>query len=842
MSPRARGTVSRMRRSVALALAVSVSALTLSARAELSWPDVPERIERGLASPDAAARRVAARELPSVGATRAEPLLARALADSDVEVRILAAQAAGRLRATSAVDAVLPWLGEREVRLKIAACELAAKLPSTRAVPSLARALGDGEPLVRAACAEALGMVADPAAASALMGRLDDPSPQVRVQVARALARLGDDRAVVPLVGKVQDSVAEVRQAVVRALGELADPRASAALLLALRDASAEVRVEALGAASRARLPEAVALIEPLAFDKNPSVRSAALAALGRIASPDAVRALVRALGAAPEELPLPLTRTPVRSALVAAGSAAIPELARVVSGPGPSHVTAAAAWVLGELGARSAAQPIVKALRAGSVPAAAALHALAGAGSAQEIPVVLEFVADPNPVVRSEARATARALLDPKHPDGRAVEPLAAALRDPRLAATERAELCTLLGRTGAPRAARELTPFLATKDRALRLAAIDALGLLREGDSQGETTNAFAQLLPAMGDPDPTIRLHAANAFAAGGDVSARRALEGALAKGDADRFAVLTAIGGILERHADADAALARLADLPLASGAERDAVLEAAGRARHPRVVDALARVAADGNVGDRRMIAQVLGLHGGEPRARTLLEKLAHDADPEVRAQAAYALGSAFPDAKTLAELARVADGPDRDAAVDAAAAVARVAGAFGNAAVTSFACPRLRHPRPAVAANALAALTAVASRCGGGEVERALLDAPDERVRLAAARLVASNRRDADRVALARCERAEPSPEVAEACTRAGSLPVADHADRTSMTAFVHTRGDAPPSAGVPYLVELPGGVLRAGLTDRRGAFFEPLSPPGDVVVRRDAP
>ncbi len=105
---------------------------------------------------------------------------------------------------------------------------------------------------------------------------------------------------------------------------------------------------------------------------------------------------------------------------------------------------------MLGEVHATGEAAAIVAAMRRGALPTAAALHALAGAGTAAEVPVVLEFVADPRPAVRDEAIGAATALLDPLHPDGRAVEPLAAALRDSRPSPAQRARIATLLGRTG--------------------------------------------------------------------------------------------------------------------------------------------------------------------------------------------------------------------------------------------------------------------------------------------------------------------------------------------------------------------------------------------------------
>jgi HEAT repeat protein len=420
----------------------------------LVWPDVPERIERGLASSDPASRRAAARDLGTLGSARATPLVMKALADTDPDVRLGAAQSAMRLHVATATDAAIQWLGERDPRLRVAACELAHSMPNPRIVPAVARALADGDPQVRSACADALGASGSPEAVAPLSGKLDDGTPAVRMQVARALARLNDARAVVPLVGKVQDSVPEVRQAVVRSLGDLGDTRASQALLLALRDNVPEVKIEALSALGRLRAPDAVDAIAPLALERNPSVRQAALVALGRIGTPAAVRALIKALGS-PEEANAGVERSPTRDALVAAGPTAITELTALLDRPISSNVAGSAAWVLGELRATASAPAIVAALRKGTVPPAAALRGLAGAGTAEQIPIVLEFVADPSPQTREEALRAANALLDPARPDGRAVEPLAATLKSPRTSPRERVQVATLLGRTGAPRAA---------------------------------------------------------------------------------------------------------------------------------------------------------------------------------------------------------------------------------------------------------------------------------------------------------------------------------------------------------------------------------------------------
>ncbi len=820
------------------ALGLAGAIFTCKGAHALVWPDVPERIERALASPDPASRRNAARELSTLGVQRATPLVLKALGDADTEVRLAAAQSAIRLHVAPATDVAIQWLGERETKLRVAACDVAQAMPNPRSVQALARALGDSDPQVRASCADALGAQGSPEAVAPLSGKLDDPTPNVRSQVARALARLGDARAVVPLVGKVQDSVPDVRQAVVRALGDLGDARATQALLLALRDNVAEVKIEALAAIGRLRAPEAVDAIAPLALERNPSVRQAALVALGRIATPGAVRALIRALGTQ-EDATAGLERTPVRDALVAAGAPAATELTALLERPVMPAVATSAAWVLGELRATSSAPAIVAALRKGTLPPAAALHALAGAGTPDQVPVVLEFVADPSHVNREEALRAATALLDPTRPDGRAVEPLAATLRNPRLSPQERASVATLLGRTGAPRAAAELTGLVAAKDPSLRLAAIDALGALGSGGSIVDDA-----LVPLLSDTDPAARLHASVALASSGGPKARDALLGKLDGGEeVDRFAVLAALGGILERHPDEHAATRLANELAVAAGPERDAVIEAAGRARLPSAVASLGAIAKSADVDDRRTAASLLAAHRGSPAAFATARALLGDPDPTVRAQAAFAIG-ALGDAGTIGLLVPLAKAGDADVAGNAVGAIARIALASGKSAapaVSGAVCSMLADGRTTVRANALAALAAAGARCGDGRAERKLLseDASDL-VRANAARAVAATPSADDRAALDRCASSDRSAEVARRCrprpaTQAPRAP----SKLGAVTAFVVGENGGPAKPRAPFLIEYEGGILRAGIADRRGATFDPAAPAGEVVLRR---
>ncbi len=811
----------------------------------LVWPDVPERIEHGLASQDPNARRMAARELRTLTRSTGIELVMKALVDPDAEVRLAAAEAATSLRVLPATEAVLGWLGDRDARLRLEACEVARALPEPRAVPPLARALSDADVAVRAAAAAALGEQASSDAVAPLLGRLDDASPVVRVEIAQALAKLGDARAVVPLVGKVQDSVSEVRAAVARALGELGDARASQALVLVLRDSVDEVRIEALAALGRLRAADAVDAIAPLVQERKPALHQAALSALGHIGSREAVRVLIGSLGAADDANAS--QRSPVRDALLSAGPVAVTELTTLLSGSPPPLVAASAAWVIGAAHADSHASDLIAAMRRGVLPAAAALRGLGGAGSADSIAVVLEFVDDSNAAVRTEALSAAGALLDPARPDGRAVEPLAATLADVRLSLGERATVATLLGKTGAARAATALVPLLSVKDVPLRLSAIDALGMLGPGDGSSD-----AALLKLLRDPDAGVRLHAAVALADAGGIAAREALLGKLDAGEEiDRAALLTALGGIVSRQ-PSTAATERLARaLDVAAGPERDAVIIALARSHPPAAFPALTALARSPDADDRRTLTTALASHvprdaASESRALptpspteapSLLLATLRDSDGTVRAEAAWALGEAGSPSQLSALESLFADAEPAVAA-NAAAAVGRIAerAKDGSLAVRIL-CPKLEDERALVRVNVLAGLSLSGSRCADGASERRLLATDVDPVRAAAALAIVRSRKSADDVrALERCVNGDRSGAVARRC-RDAPRPVSlvTH----SVEIYVAVGSSSAPSPHAPFAIEGADGLVHAGVADRRGAVFDPMAPDGELSLQR---
>ena len=537
------------------------------------------------------------------------------------------------------------------------------------------------------------------------------------------------------------------------------------------------------------------------------------------------------------------LESTPVRQALVEAGPTAVPALRALLAGsPSPAAATSAA-WVLGALRAHEEAPGLVQAMRRGALPPAAALHALAGAGTGADVPVVLEFVADRSPVVRGEALGAAQALLDPTQPDGRAVEPLAAALREARPSPAERARIATLLGRTGARRAIPLLVELTRAPDATLRIAAIDALGALGAAAPDAAPAaageDATGALLEAIASPDASIRLHAATALAEAGGAQARDALLARLDGGDeVDRAALLTALGGVLSR-APSDAAVARLSGaLSMAAGPERDALAEALGRAPSAASVTALANLARSDEAADRRAAATMSAAHPGDAAATALARALVSDGDAGVRAQAAWALGS-LGDASDLPRLAPVCRGADVDPAVDAVGALGRIAARTARPDLGAAVCPLASDLRPLVRANALAGLARAGARCGDGSPERAVLASdPSEDARQAAALAVARGGTPEDARALERCARTDASSAVAAIC-RAGAAREAASPRTHAVLVYVVPEGSDAPRPGAAYAMRFADGLVRAGITDRRGAVFEPRAPEGDVTLRR---
>ncbi|HEY3253825.1 MAG TPA: HEAT repeat domain-containing protein [Polyangiaceae bacterium] len=808
-----------------LALIVLLLASAVPAKAAL-WPSSVLRIERDLHSQDVDVRRRAAQSLRDLPRASGVRLASAALDDLDVSVRLTALDACLSFGLPALGDRLVPWLSDGERRLRLAAAEALSESPSARAVPSLGRALSDGDAGVRSAAAAALGKSAAPEAALALLGHLDDNAPEVRRVVALALGDLGDPRAVVPLIGKIQDSRPAVREGVARALAQLADPRASSALVLALHDADDGVRVAALAALAKIADPNTLASISALLPSGADNVVAAALDALSQIHTPEASKALIEQLGG---DRPSNLQQDAIQ-ALARSGASALAPLRACLSTESDPDRLGGCALALGQTRDPAGAVAIQDALRRGALRPQPALLALSQLRAPESLPAVLEYLADPDVVIRRTARLAAKALLDPNHPDGRAVEPIEHALSKARRERGELSELLDLLGQTGAPRAARSLLPFAAPSDDiALRSHALSALGFLGEAGQ-------WPALRSALDDEAGSVRLAAASALGrltlAGRALPLLDRLEHA---SEQERPLLLLALGGTLSAERSPEVVRRLEALLGRARDGERDALIELLGRMPAPEASAYLATLAASSGVAaDRAKVAEAFAAH---PNQRGRVLSLLRDPNAAVRANAAWSLAE-IGTSSDRAALEQALRDAAPSVAGNALSALARIA-QREHGQIARVACPMLgdlNDGRALLRGLSLRALRITGERCEGGQEATALTRDRSEFVRKSAAALVRDVARGkADELLLARCRDRDPSGAVAAECEPPARPSPAEGREPTLV--MIIPAGQDTPSPAQPFALLRADGLVRLGVSDRRGQLFEVAAPRGALSL-----
>jgi HEAT repeat protein len=803
--------------SALLALCLGMSAVPAEA---LLWPSEVNRLERDLGAADVDVRRRAAGRIAELGERVAARLLARAFDDPDVEVRLSAASAARALGVPGFGERVMGWLTDPDARLRLEAIELLSTAPSARAIGPLTRALSDVEPSVRSAAATALGRSGAPEAVVGLLGRLDDSAVEVETSVIRALSRLADARAVVPLISKIEDPRPEVRRAVARALGEIGDRRAVSALVLLLRDADEPVRVAAIGALGSLGDPAATPSVAALlGGEPSNQVRRAAIETLSAIGGAEAVAALMKKLGQRAEE----------QEALVAAfgriGASAVSALTACLGSEPQRERADGCALSLARASGRDAGPVLRDAVRKGRVSRAVALSALAESGHPDALLLVLEQLGSDDPVLRRSALSAAAKLLDPRRPDGRAVEPLMRAFDSARGRRADRIELLRLLGRSGSPRAATLLGPIAdRADDLELRVAALSALGSL--------ATDATRPVLwRALSDREPAVRLAAALSLQKGASPASAKELLDRLERAEAqDRQALSLALSGAFAKQ-DSPELFARLKRaIDRSRDAERDALIEVLGHAPAESARGLLDALSKRADPEDRRKVAEVSASDAG---ARERLNRLAADTEPSVRSNALWALGAVGTRAD-LPSLERAFDDRDLNAAANAVSAYARIARSEKLDAAPVL-CRQVAARRPALRASALSGLRLLAARCPERPERRLVSDDPSPRVRRAAVELVRDVQPSGeDQRALRRCVSEEPDGAVAVACAAVPARPVSGN-ERSLV--FVVPVGEAVPTPRAAFALQRPDGLVRHGVADRRGAVYEVGLPDGELEL-----
>ena len=514
-------------------------------------------------------------------------------------------------------------LGDPDDKVKMDAARALGLGVATAAVPTMIEWLTNPNPLFKQVAADVLGDIGGPEATSALTRSLGDSDSTVRTHAVKALGQIGrrgNPAVVIALLPRLEDDKADVRIATITQLEELGDRRAVISLVARFSDTSPEARRSAVDAVGKLGDASAVPALTRLISDPNDDVRATAVGALGRLRAVDAIDALIEQLTVGNEAY-----RQKVAYAL--GQIAAVPRAGKA-----------------GE----EALRTLVANLEV-TTTRTAAREALHVAGKA----AVPALIAHLQGRIHGDPVSAVTLLADAGDP--RATQTLAAELERGRVAMPL---VLKALGATGDPAALVPVLGVLASKDAAIRLAAMEALRPLLGSDAR-----AGDVLLEHLTDDDLEIRVLAAEYL-------------GTLGVGSA--AAKLTALSGtgnpMRLRHAAIDALgeIGRAGHLPPASDATKaliDILREGPSELHtsaatalcyiaSPAVLPQLVALARADRGPTRGEIVRAIGatLRGHDDAgARKLLRELADDGNVKVSlaAIAGLAAASSPDDAATL---------------------------------------------------------------------------------------------------------------------------------------------------------------------------------------------
>ena len=505
-------------------------------------------------------------------------------------------------------------LGDRDEKVKIAAARALGVGGATAAVPTMIRWLTDPDPKIKQIAADVLGDIGGPEATSALTRSLGDSDATVRIRAVKALGtigRRGGGAVVIALIPRLEDDKADVRITTIAQLEELGDRRAVIPLVARFGDTAPEARRSAVRAVGKLGDPAAVPALIRLMSDPSEDVKLAAVGSLGLLGATEAIDALTDGLATG--------TETYRQKVAYSLGQiAAVPR-----SGKAGEDAMRTLVQNLESAATRNAAREALHVAGKAAVPALVA-H-LRG-----------RIHGDP---------ATAVALLA-EASDARATATLAAELERGRVATPL---VLKALGATGDPQALIPVLGALASKDAAIRLAAMEALRPLLGSDAR-----AGDVLIEHLDDDDLEIRVLAAEYLGMLGVGSAAPKLTALVAAGTPLRL-----------RHAAIDALgeVGRAGHLPPAAEAARALleVLRAGPAELHASAATALSYIASPATLvpllalaradrgPTRDEIVRAIGatLRGRpDPAARKLLRELADDASVKVSLAAIAGLAAA----------------------------------------------------------------------------------------------------------------------------------------------------------------------------------------------------
>ena len=274
----------------------SIPFAAASALSQFDDPSVVDALLVALRDSNRFARSTVANALVAIGSRRAVDGLLMALKDSDSDVRNVVVEALGEVDDLRVVNALRETLEDVDPKVQQRAALLLGRMGDPSAVPQLLIALKDSNESVRAKVVKALGEIGDARAVDGLAMALRDSDGYVRSSAANALVAIGDRRVTDALWRILQDSNSEIQQLAAFSLARIGDPRAVSPLLIALKNPERTVRSAAVKGLGRIGDPGTVDGLLSALKDLDKTVRSPAVEALGQIDDPRARDGLFVAL------------------------------------------------------------------------------------------------------------------------------------------------------------------------------------------------------------------------------------------------------------------------------------------------------------------------------------------------------------------------------------------------------------------------------------------------------------------------------------------------------------------------------------------------------------------
>ncbi len=462
-------------------------------------------------------RKAAVATLGRLGHAGVVPTLTNMLA-GESELAIAIAGALAQIGDRSSFDALLELLGHPDIAVRLAAIAALNSLGHPAMPEQMARLLTASNSLVRESAVRIVGYFAFPECIESLLARVEDPEERVRRAALEQLPYIENEPRVLEcLLGALANETPSVRAAAARALGELETRETLPHLLTALEDEEPWVRyysVKAIGklahglrsdAASGLRKARVIDALAQLAqSDMAYQVKAAATEALGRVGGVKAIPILASLARLEDKEGDVP------RSAIAALGqisdaSAVAPLLTALNSRNPERRLDAIRAFrnrggneagvTLQWMAASDTDDNVVQ----------AAIESLSRMATQESIYSLLELTVNPS---HREACIVALATRGGLGVPGgeldysleEYIEAIAKGLN--HLHAEVRYAVVEVLTRLKHPLASELLVEGLDDPDSSVRLAAVNALGLIGNRSCEDKLT------LMAHGDSDPSVR----------------------------------------------------------------------------------------------------------------------------------------------------------------------------------------------------------------------------------------------------------------------------------------------------------------------------------------------